>query len=320
MSIWWVNTGARFKAQIESSSLWCPNLTPGKDGSFSAAQWHWSIIQDVRPGEFILVARDGFIEGIAVAQQAAIPNSVKPDTFPTKDNWHNEGWLLPIKYVGFQKRMSRSSLIEGLFRYKTHRSPFHINKDGALEGNQVYFAELPGADAAEFFDRVSLALELQRPGALENLQDMRAQDTREGVLIPSATEREAITKARIGQGQFRRNLLEKWDGRCAATGLEEAKLLKASHIVPWASATDEERINPFNGLLLSAAYDAAFDAHLIALTSEGKWENVAGLSPDALEKAGLGNIAQQSVAGLEDAHYCFIERHRRDAYEKWAAS
>lgn len=320
MSIWWVNTGARFKAQINSSSLWCPNLTPKKDGSFSAAQWHWSIIQDVRPGEFILVARDGFIEGIAIAQQSAIPKSAKPITFPTKDNWHNEGWLLPIAYVGFPKRISRSSLVEGLFRYKTHRSPFHINKNGALEGNQVYFAELPGADAAEFFDRVSFALELQRPGALENFLAMRNQDTREGVLKPSVTMREAIRNARIGQGQFRKDLLEKWNGKCAATGLNETKLLRASHIVPWASATDEERINPFNGLLLSAAYDAAFDTHLIALSSEGKWENVAGLSADALKKAGLGNIEQQSVVGLEDEHHKFIERHRQNAYEKWAAS
>ena len=49
----------------------------------------------------------------------------------------------------------------------------------------------------------------------------------------SSTEREAIVKSRIGQGQFRESLINYWSA-CAVIGCKEAKLLRASHIKPWA--------------------------------------------------------------------------------------
>lgn len=315
MSIWWVNTGARFRAQKQAGALWCPNHTVLKDGSLGPPQWHWSIIQNVRAGEFVLVARDGFVEAIALAKQAAIPDSQKPDTFPDTDSWHSIGWLLPVDFLGFNQRISRNAMAHGLFRYRARKSPFFVNKNGVLEGNQVYFAELPGADASEFFERIRQALEMQRPGDLDRAmgKSVGGEDSDQN---PNTT-REALIQARVGQGKFRQALVDMWDGKCCATGLSEPRLLRASHIVAWSSSTDTERLNPFNGLLLSAAYDAAFDNHLITLSAEGKWENVAGLSAEELEKAGLGNLEQQSVNGLHSGHHGFLARHRRNAHEKW---
>jgi putative restriction endonuclease len=59
--------------------------------------------------------------------------------------------------------------------------------------------------------------------------------------------------------------MEYWGGRCPITGLEQPELLRASHIKPWADcATDAERLDVFNGLLLGAHIDAAFDSALIS--------------------------------------------------------
>ncbi|MDK4739388.1 hypothetical protein PH547_10930 [Rhizobium sp. CNPSo 3464] len=320
MSIWWVNTGARFKAQMEAGVLWCPNRTVRKDQELGPPQWHWATIQDVRPGEFVLVARDGYIEGIAIARRAAIPDSARPATFPETDTWNSVGWSLPIEFVRFDHRVSRAKMVDGLFRYRAHKSPFFMNKDGVLEGNQVYFAPLPGADAPDFFERVRVALEIQRPGHLDRALERAMTDGRSSEFQGKATAKEALVKARIGQGQFRQSLIDMWGGKCCATGLCESKLLRASHIVAWAAGTDEERLNPYNGLLLSAAFDAAFDAHLITLSNDGAWENVAGLSADELERAGLGNIGLQKVVGLQASHHEFIARHRQNAYEKWSNS
>lgn len=317
MNIWWVNTGTRFNAQINAGTLWCPNRTVRKNQELGPPQWHWTTIQDVRPREFVLVARDGYIEGIAIAKSAAIADSARPDTFPETDAWHSMGWSLPIRFVRFERRVSRAALIDGLFRYKAHRSPFFINDDGLLEGKQVYFAPLPGADAAEFFERVRVALEIQQPGELERALEDTTTNGHAFEKQKSATTRSAIIAARIGQGQFRQSLIDMWGGKCCATGLREAKLLRASHIVAWAAGTDEERLNPYNGLLLSAAVDAAFDAHLITLSVDGTWENVAGLNADELERAGLGNLDRQKVDGLQASHHHFITRHRLNAYEKW---
>ena len=67
----------------------------------------------------------------------------------------------------------------------------------------------------------------------------------------SATERESIVKARIGQGKFREQLLAKY-GSCIISGIDISKALVASHIKPWAVSTNEERVSVNNGLLLSA--------------------------------------------------------------------
>lgn len=54
-------------------------------------------------------------------------------------------------------------------------------------------------------------------------------------------------------------------------GVTEPRLLRASHIKPWAEcATDAERLDVYNGLLLSAHLDAAFDAHLISFADDGR--------------------------------------------------
>lgn len=86
----------------------------------------------------------------------------------------------------------------------------------------------------------------------------------------STTEVERLRKERIGQDVFRRALLTYWEDACAITGVKTSKLLRASHIIPWARCeSDEERLNVHNGLLLVATLDAAFDAGLISFADDG---------------------------------------------------
>jgi predicted restriction endonuclease len=82
-------------------------------------------------------------------------------------------------------------------------------------------------------------------------------------------EREAIVKARIGQGRFRQQLLEYWE-TCAVTGCEEISLLVASHIKPWSECDVREAVDPYNGLLLSPNLDAAFDNGYVSFTDTGE--------------------------------------------------
>lgn len=84
-----------------------------------------------------------------------------------------------------------------------------------------------------------------------------------------AIERETLTKARIGQGIYRDNLLRKYHGRCIITQLSLPEILIASHIKPWAASSNKERISPDNGFLLSATYDRLFDQGLISFENDG---------------------------------------------------
>lgn len=79
--------------------------------------------------------------------------------------------------------------------------------------------------------------------------------------------RQVITTQRIKQHFFRRAVLSSYGGRCCMSGLSDTRLLVASHIVPW-SQNKQNRLNPSNGLCLSAIHDKAFDKGLIALDDD----------------------------------------------------
>nr|WP_320114040.1 HNH endonuclease [uncultured Desulfuromonas sp.] len=95
----------------------------------------------------------------------------------------------------------------------------------------------------------------------------------------SETEKAYIRTARIGQGQFRKSLIEAYRGRCPITGIENEQLLIASHIKPWKKCTNAERLDPNNGILLSALIDRLFDQGLITFEDDGS----VSLSPSLSE-------------------------------------
>src|SRR5439155_24772250 len=88
-------------------------------------------------------------------------------------------------------------------------------------------------------------------------------------LLPRTTEAERMVIQRIGQDVFRDALMDYWDGRCPLTGITEPALLRASHIVPWAECSDEQRLDIHNGLLLSAHWHAAFDQGIVSFADDG---------------------------------------------------
>lgn len=80
---------------------------------------------------------------------------------------------------------------------------------------------------------------------------------------------ERLVQARIGQGGFRKDVLASWGGRCAVTGCATTQVLRASHIIPWRNADNDERLDPNNGLPLIANLDCLFDAGLIGFDRTG---------------------------------------------------
>jgi predicted restriction endonuclease len=74
----------------------------------------------------------------------------------------------------------------------------------------------------------------------------------------------------VGQGLFRDQLIEKYEGRCIVTGVDDTRILLASHIRPWAASSNEQRLSSENGFLLSPLYDKLFDIGLITFSDQGK--------------------------------------------------
>jgi predicted restriction endonuclease len=123
-----------------------------------------------------------------------------------------------------------------------------------------------------------------------------------------ATEKEALVKSRRGQGRFRADLFRTWNGRCAVTGIDIVPLLRASHIKPWSSSNNKERLDPMNGLLLASNHDAAFDAGIISFDDSGciLFSDVA----DQTKLAMIGIGAAAKLSKIEPDHVRYLAHHR----------
>jgi putative restriction endonuclease len=117
----------------------------------------------------------------------------------------------------------------------------------------------------------------------------------------------------VGQNIFRNALMEYWGGACAVLGVREPRLLRASHIKPWSECdTDAERLDVYNGLLLSAHLDAAFDAFLISFDDDGSIILSGALS--APDRAALGIHHSLQLTKVVPAHRSKLAWHRSRLY------
>lgn len=123
------------------------------------------------------------------------------------------------------------------------------------------------------------------------------------------TERTAEVRQRIGQDVFREALFELWVGCCAVTGATlPPALLRASHVKPWADASDDERLDPFNGLLLAVHLDALFDAGLVAFSDDGAMLVSPDLNADTRRTFGL--FPGLRLQSMSPGHLPYLQYHR----------
>ena len=123
------------------------------------------------------------------------------------------------------------------------------------------------------------------------------------------TESETVTSERSGQQLYRTRLEEIWGGRCAVTGVGVPEVLRASHAKPWKDCeTGNERLDGYNGFLLSANLDALFDKFLISFADDGK----ILISPylKAEELKALGVTPEMKLRFVDSRHLPYLEYQR----------
>lgn len=89
----------------------------------------------------------------------------------------------------------------------------------------------------------------------------------EEYLKEKITTKDVLTKIRIGQAQFRKELILSLK-RCPITKIDDTRILNASHIKPWFMASNPERLDIRNGLLLSPTFDKLFDRGFISFSND----------------------------------------------------
>lgn len=138
------------------------------------------------------------------------------------------------------------------------------------------------------------------------------EDIADIILDPttSPTDKDTLVKARIGQGTFRRDLFTMWGG-CAVTGSATKELLIASHIKPWRKSNEKERLDVFNGLLLIANLDKAFDSGLISFSSTGEI-----MISSKFSDAHAVGVDPMMKLRLKAEHEPYLKYHRKHVFKK----
>ena len=162
-----------------------------------------------------------------------------------------------------------------LFHRKVHHSPFiYMGPVSLQQHNRL--VDSP----SQFIFELGSGKEVR-----EEVADYAVLRELKGSRIPQ-TEINAVVKSRLGQGVFRDGLLRLWGG-CAVTGYGRPSLLLASHIKPWRTSSNSERLDPYNGLLLQPTIDRLFDKGLVSFDRRGKILRAPDLTADELVCLGV---------------------------------
>jgi predicted restriction endonuclease len=140
---------------------------------------------------------------------------------------------------------------------------------------------------------------------------VREVDSRSDI---GATDKDTLVKARIGQGEFRQQVLQSWGWRCAVTGSQTLDAIRASHIKSWRESNDQERLDPENGIPLVATLDALFDKGLISFGSSGKMIVSSELNSDERHILGIGPGALATKPAVKTAAY--LAWHRKNRFKR----
>ena len=162
-------------------------------------------------------------------------------------------WEGEQKHGSDQRITERRDTIHVFFRER-HHMPFTYQGRAALMGYKLY-RDRPSKFTFHLVDReVTSKLLVEEVRADYNL---------------SESERQAIIKSRVGQGVYRERCISLWN-TCSVTGFTKSNILIASHVKPWKVSSNQERIDPFNSLLLVPSLDKLFDKGYIGFVPDGR--------------------------------------------------
>ena len=123
-----------------------------------------------------------------------------------------------------------------------------------------------------------------------------------------------IRRARKGQGIYRDKMLQECRF-CPITMINDERLLIASHIKPWAVSSDDEKLDPKNGFMLSPLYDKLFDRGLMTFTEDRRIILSNWLSPKNKERLGVKDGQFIQMLPLDDARQSYMQFHRKSVFK-----
>jgi putative restriction endonuclease len=317
MRYWWVNQNQTFRQEIAGGYLWSP-----KRNANGARNPFYESMREVSPGDLIFSFVDARIAAIGIARSYCW-ECPKPTEFGSVgQNWENIGWRVNLAFSSLLNRIRPKDHIEVLRSVLPDRySPLQRNGNGI---QSIYLTEVPsefaGVLSALIGEEARAVIVTSRvPSLVQNgrivtgddldVWEQRLEQQIENDVSIKETDRDAIVRARRGQGLFKQRVM-RIETRCRITAVDNPSHLLASHCKPWRDSSNEERLNGENGLLLTPSIDHLFDRGFIGFEDSGSLIISPVAHRPSLRRMGIETERSINVGTFTDGQRQYLEFHR----------
>ena len=317
MRYWWVNQNQTFRQEIAGGYLWSP-----KRNSNGGRNPFYESMREVAPGDLIFSFVDTKIAAIGIAKSYCWECPKPTELGSTGEDWESIGWRVNVSFVSLLNKIRPKDHIEVLKTVLPQRySPLQANGNGI---QSIYLTEL-SSNLAEVLSGLigeeikpllagraaDAAVEDGRLVTGDDLDvwERRLEEQVEADVSVTETDREAIVRARVGQGLFKQRVIQ-IQSQCRITGVDDLSHLVASHCKPWRDSSNEEPLNGENGLLLTPSIDHLFDRGFIGFEDSGELIVSPVAHKPSLQKMGVETTRLLNVGKFTQGQRKFLDYHR----------
>lgn len=316
MRYWWVNQNQTYRHEVRGRYLWSP-----KRKSNQAQNPYYDFMREVAPGDAVFSFSATVIRAIGIAASHAY-EAPKPLEFGQAGAyWDKIGWRLDVRFTELRLPIKPAQHMAVLAPLLPDRyAPLRHNGAGL---QNMYLTRLPERLAAALIDllgaeardlvlgyRVAEALPVASAVGLVEWEEHELSQVQADSSLPE-TERQAIVLARRGQGLFKRRVMA-IERACRITGVNREEHLRASHCKPWRDATNEERLDGDNGLLLTPNVDHLFDRGFIAFEDNGQVVVSPVAHRESMVRLGIEPERPPKVGTFSVGQRRYLEFHREN--------
>ena len=310
---WWVNHKRTHEQELEGEFLWSPKRKQSSADSESSNN-----MTKIMPGDVVFAYSftGGALRavGVALGRAREAPN---PFDFASarKQSGGQRGWQVTVRFAELGKPWQPKDHAAELARLLPEKhSPLRSSGD---PNPAIYLAAVPQKLAAALRKLVgaeidALVEEITQRAGSQFPDEIAEEALLQRTDIPPATKVELV-KARRGQGIYRANL-ESVETACRLTGLLDRRHLRAIHIKPWRNASNAEKLDGCNGLLLSPHLEHLFCRGYISFADSGELLVSRDLNPALLDKWGLH--LPQFVVAFRPEQCRYLDYHRVEVFER----
>lgn len=302
VNYWTINQGKTYKDEIPGGYAWAPITNKAKQRS----QFYTNVtLMKINDIVFSLV---NLGKGLCIYAIGIVKSNYYDFENPlnhNKENWIKEGWKIDIEWTVLEINPLIKKSFEKIKPLLPEKYSPILKKNGnAPQG--CYVCNISDELANLFKEMIGSQYTFNQDKEEEIIEQIKKDKT------ITKTDQERLVKSRVGQGIFRKNVLEK-EPRCRITEICNPLFLIASHIKPWKDSNNQERLDGNNGLMLTPNVDKLFDKGVISFKDDGSIL-FCKITPEDLVKLGID--ITKNIGNFNKEQSAYLEYHRKNVFNK----